>query len=371
MKIAIVIPTLDRGGAERILVHFVNNLDVTQHQVVILCLKKKGDLLSSVNPAVTVVDLDCPRVYFSIGAIKKQLKVHQPDVLIGWMGHVNAVLAFFKPLLPGKLTLMCRESSIPSKFILHYRAPGLFRFMYRFMNRYHGIICQSEAMKEDLVVNFKVRQNKIEVINNPVVPAAAGAVISEQAKAFIGSGTKTLLFVGRFSLEKQVELVVETTRLLPAEYKLVIVGYGPLESQLREQIAATNMSARIMIIDNCTNPTPYYQQADCLLLTSSFEGFPNVLLEANLQGCPVVVYKTKGGAKEIVQTGNGIYIEPEAEGGLERFAASIREVCENTAAYDREKIAASVRDRYEIKKTINQYLAFIGNTIRKTNQPIA
>jgi GalNAc-alpha-(1->4)-GalNAc-alpha-(1->3)-diNAcBac-PP-undecaprenol alpha-1,4-N-acetyl-D-galactosaminyltransferase len=175
------------------------------------------------------------------------------------------------------------------------------------------------------------------------------------------------LFVGRFSAEKQVELLVDVMQLLPGSYKLVIVGYGPLDQQLRTKIAATNMTGRIMIVNNCTDPTPYYKKAACLLLTSSFEGFPNVLLEANLQGCPVVVYKTRGGAKEIVSPGNGIYIEPDAAGGMNQFADSIRVVCEDTTTYNREKIAGSVKERFEVKKTINQYLEFIGSTIQKTN----
>lgn len=365
-KIAFVIPTLDKGGAERVLVHFVNNLDYSKYQPIIFCLKKKGDLLAAVNKEVVVVDLDSPRVYFSIFKIRREVKKYKPIVLIGWMGHVNAVLAFYRSLLPSGLTLMCRESSIPSKFINYYRAPGIFRFMYRFLNRHEGIICQSDAMRQDLEEHFKVDHERICVINNPVVLPPGNSLLSVEAVSFIGANTgKLLLFVGRFSQEKQAELAIEVMPLLPAEYKLVLVGYGPMDQEIRGKISAAGLTGRILIIGDCTDPTPYYQQAGCLVLTSSFEGFPNVLLEANLQGCPVVVYKTKGGAREIVTPDNGVYIEPDAPGGLEQFAEAVRSVCEYPGRYNRHEIASKTKEQYGIQKTICSYLDYIEKIVKK------
>lgn len=365
INIGIVIPNLAKGGAERVLIHFVNNIDKEKYQTVIFCLKKEGDLLAQVNEDVEVVDLDCPRVYFSVPRIKKAVKQYQVDVLIGWMGHINAVLAFFRSLLPRKLLLICRESSIPSKFIQHYRAPGLFRFMYRYMNRYDGIICQSKAMQQDLVDTFHVKPEKIKVINNPVVVTGEGAKINEDAEAFIRSGTKLLLFVGRFSSEKQVELLLQTMPLLDDSYRLLLIGYGPLEQQVRNKISEMNLGQNVLIVNDCSNPVPYYQEADCLVLTSAFEGFPNVLLEANLQGCPVVVYKTKGGAREIVEAGFGKYIAPETEGGLELLAAAIKEITEHPEPYNRQEMIAATKSRYDVNKTIRSYEEYITNLSEK------
>lgn len=278
LKLAIVIPNLNIGGAEKVLVHFVNNLDYNNFQPIIFCLKKEGELLSSVNPEVIIADLDSPRVYFSIFKIRKNIKKYKPDVLIGWMGHVNTFLAFSKPVLPSNLTLMCRESSIPSRFIAHYRLPGLFRFMYRFLNRYDGIICQSDAMKQDLVNNFKVREGKIRTIHNPVSIKTDIIGLSQEAEEFIANAEKVLLFVGRFSKEKKTELLLDVMLALPAEYKLIVIGYGPMEQSIRNNIANMELTGRVHLATNCNNPAAYYKRADCLLLTSSFEGFPNVLL---------------------------------------------------------------------------------------------
>lgn len=364
IKLAIVIPNLDKGGAEKVLINFVNNLDYDSYEPVIFCLKKEGDLIASANPQVVIEDLNSPRVYFSIWQIKKYLLKHKPDVLIGWMGHVNAVLAFFKPLLPRSLTLMCRESSIPSKFIRYYRAPGLFRFMYRFLNRYDGIICQSDAMRQDLIDNFKVKKDKIRTINNPVIVPAMDSKLPPETQQFINSTDKVLLFVGRFSPEKRTELLLELISSLPDDYKLLLVGYGQLEQTLRDGVATKNLSSRVQLITNCSNPAAFYRRANCFLLTSSFEGFPNVLLEASMCGCPVVVYQTEGGAREIVNEINGIYISSGPVTSIVQFAQAVSQICNNPEKYNRELISRHTQEKFGVEKIINKYTEYIDSVIK-------
>ncbi len=363
IKLAIVIPNLYKGGAEKVLVNFVNNLDYSKYEPLIFCLKKEGDLIAAVNSQVVIEDLNSPRVYFSIWQIRKYLKKHKPDVLIGWMGHVNAVLAFYKFWLPSKLVLICRESSIPSKFIKYYRAPGLFRFLYRFLNRYDGIICQSDAMKQDLVKNFGVTQSKIEVINNPVVVSADTNEISKEVETFIENAEKVLLFVGRFSAEKRISLLSDVMMVLPEGYKLILIGYGPQEATIRKEVNDKKLTHRIHLVTDCSNPAAFYERADCLLLTSAFEGFPNVVLEANALGCPACIYKTVGGAAEIITSENGIYISPNSETGMNDFAEAIQKICTQPTIFGREKIRKSTEQKFGVKVIMNQYMDYIGQMV--------
>jgi glycosyltransferase involved in cell wall biosynthesis len=368
-KIVFVIPTLDKGGAERVLVNFVNEIDLSLYEPVIFCLKKKGDLLGLVKPGITVLDMDRPRIYFCMFKISREIKKVNPDAVIGWLGNVNSSMAFFRWLLPRKLTIMCRESSIPSLFNHHYRFPFIFDFMYRFYNRFDAIIAQSTAMKEDLVQHFKVKPGKIRIINNPVAIAGASAEIDPDLDSFIPANGKCLLFVGRFSKEKQIELLLELMLLLPADYYLVLVGYGPLETSIRGKIGTLHLETRVRIISNCTNPAPYYQKADCFLLCSAFEGFPNVVLEANAQGCPAIVYKTVGGAKEILTGTNGVYIAPGEENTLMTFAKTVTDVCTNKEKYNRKNIAGRIKENYSTSIIADRYLAYIKETIHKKRQP--
>jgi glycosyltransferase involved in cell wall biosynthesis len=364
-RLAFVIPTLGKGGAEKVLVNFVNHLDPLQFEVFILCLKKKGELLPLLKEHIHVIDVNSPRAYFSIFALRKHIKKIKPHYLISWLGHVNSILAFYKRLIPGNPVLLCRESSIPSLFIHHYRFPFLFKYFYKFYNRYEGIISQSEAMKKDLVQNFNVNPDKIQTIYNPVVPGSLkNAQITPEAQKFLNNQGKFLLFVGRFSPEKQVHLIIDCMDHLPKDYKLILIGYGGLEDALRRQIKSKPFSQRILIVQDCNDPTPYYRLSDCMLLSSSFEGFPNVLLEANLQGCPAVVYKTRGGAKEIVNDENGIYIEPDDSNDLTSFAAAIMSVC-NSGDFNRKEISLHTEEQYNIDRKTQEYINFITGFPRK------
>jgi glycosyltransferase involved in cell wall biosynthesis len=358
ITIAIVTPNLKRGGAEKVLVHFANNINFEIYNLVIFCQHNEGELLSEIRPEVQIVSLNAPRVYFIFFPLRRALKKYKPDVLIGWMGHINAMLAFLKPFLPSGVVFMCRESSIPSHFIKHYTAPWLFRFLYRFLNRYDGIICQSAAMKADLVNNFKVKESRIKTIHNPVV-MKQGPVLPAAISVFLKDAEKTLLYVGRFSEEKRAALTLEVLDILPNSYKLIMVGYGPLENEIRSTINQKGLSERVMIVTDCNNPAAFYERADCLLLTSAFEGFPNVLLEANAMGCPVCVYQTEGGAAEIINNTNGIYIAPDSTTGIVDFCQAIEKICTNPAGYSRPHIAKYTVEKFGIREIIKQYTGFI------------
>lgn len=366
IKVAFVIPNLKRGGAEKVLVHLVNNIDYKIFEPIIFCQQKEGELLSSINKEVTVVDLQSPRVYFIYKALTTAIKKYNPAILVGWMGHINAMLAFHKHRFPKSLIVCCRESSIPSRFISHYKFPGLFRWLYKKLNRLDGVICQSDAMSNDLQTHFQVAANKIKIISNPVAIANTG-VLPAAADKFANSAEKLLLFVGRFSKEKMPRTCADVIQLLPEAFKLIMVGYGPLTNELEQYIHQKKSGSRILLVTDCTDPAGYYQRANCFLMTSAFEGFPNVLLEANSHGCPVVVYGTEGGAKEVVQEYNGIYIPPGEGEGLSSFASAIQKVCSGAVAADKVKIAKLTNDKYGMNFIIKQYETYFLRLTSKNN----
>jgi len=353
IRLAFLIPNLEKGGAERVLVNLVNNLDHKRFQVFIFCLKKKGGLLHLVDPAVTVCDLNSPRAYFSYFSIRKHIKKHKPHIVAGWLGNLNAILAFFIPLLPKSTIFMCRESNIPSIYNKQYRLPWLFNFLYRFMNRYQSIICQTSSMKRDLVENFNVDQGRIRVIANPVTIRHKAADLPPSVRNFLATPSKIMLFVGRFSREKGIDRLLQVMSLMPAGYKLLVVGYGAYEHMIKEAITEHHLENRVLIINDCSDPSPYYAVADCIVMTSYVEGMPNVLLEAFSWGCPAVVYQTQGGVEEMITKENGIYIGTKAD--IQELRDSIISVCEN-GRLSKTKIIEWVGKSHGVNRIVNEYM---------------
>lgn len=344
---------MERGGAEKVLTVVANRFDSTKFEVIIGCLKKKGELLGMLNHEIQVIDINQPRPYFIFFKLRRIIKANEIDIVCGWMGHINAILSFFRFLLPGKVTLLGRESSIPSRWLYNYRWPGLFRFFYKFYNRMDGIICQSASMQKDLIDNFNVRPGKTIIINNPVAFSNNEYTIPWKIRSFMEGAEKLLLFVGRFSKEKKVGLLLRVMQFLPDSYKLLLVGYGPDENEIIDSITELSLKERTMMDKNCNNPLSYYYRADCLVLCSEFEGYPNVILEAISSGCPVVVYNTFGGAKEMINSDYGIYIDPAMDKGVDFFAEMIEKVC--TQDYNRKKISISAKERYDPHKIVKIY----------------
>ena len=356
IRLAFIIPTLDKGGAERVLLTLVNNLDKSRFEIFIFCLKRRGGLLPFADPSITICDLDCPRAYLALFKVRKYVRLHQPDILISWLGNLNAILAFFKPFLPKKVIYMCRESNIPTLYNKHYRVPFVFDFLYRFMNRYQAIICQTNAMKKDLVDNFHVNSGKIHVIGNPVKAFNKTYEMPDRVGSFLKVSDKLLLFVGRFSKEKGLDRLLSFIRILPPGYQLILVGYGPGEKMISLAIEEAKLEEQVLIVNNCNDPTPYYAKADCIVMTSYVEGMPNVLLEAFSGGCPAVVYKTEGGVREIITRENGIYITPESAAGIEEFRDSIISVCQNPGQYNRGRIIEWVSQNHGVKVIGEKYM---------------
>jgi glycosyltransferase involved in cell wall biosynthesis len=364
IRLAFIIANLEKGGAERVLVNLVNNLDVKKFAIGIFCLKQKGELLDFVKSSIKVYDLNCPRGYLAYFKIKKAINEFEPDILISWLGNVNAILAFFIPFLPRKVVYVCRESSIPSFFNRHYRFPFVFDFLYRFMNRYQTIICQALAMRNDLINNFNVKAEKINIIRNPVLIRNVAEGIPAEIKSFLDNSDKTLIFVGRFSKEKGIDRLLDLIKLIPTNYRMILVGYGPEEERIISEIRTYDLDNKVKIVNDCNDPSPYYKEADCIVMTSIIEGMPNVLLEAFSWGCPAVVYKTEGGVSEIITEENGLYISGNSDVNMEELMKSIIDVCESEK-YNREVIIEWTRQNFGVEKIMNMYEKLFESEVRK------
>jgi glycosyltransferase involved in cell wall biosynthesis len=349
IKILFVLPALHQGGSETVILHLVRNLDRLKFDVTLLVLKKEGALIDRLPSDIRVVFFNHARTAYALTSIFKMVWQLRPDVLFSTLGHLNLMIALLKPVLPSGLTLIARESSIVSIRNKDERYPRLFNFLFRTVyNRFHNIICQSEYMKTDLVDNFKINKKKIVVINNPIDFTAVPLLGKPHDHSDV-----TLLSVGNLRPEKGYDRVIGALEKCDVPFRYIIVGAGE-SAKLRMLAKQKGLDSKIDFAGHHTNPFPFYAQADCLLLGSYYEGFPNVVLEANACGLPVIAYRAPGGHNEIIKEGiNGWFVD------------NGEELCQliATKAYlklNRETIVAMTRERYDLRGIIKQYEAILG-----------
>jgi glycosyltransferase involved in cell wall biosynthesis len=218
-----------------------------------------------------------------------------------------------------------------------------------------------------------VPAGKISVLHNFVKPYTA-ATPEEKARLReqLGLGDdKVILTVGRMSAEKGHADLLEAIALLRnspgfAGYRVLFVGDGPEQENLRQQAARLGISDRIVMPGFQRDVAPYYGMATIFALPSHSEGSPNVVLEAMSAGLPVVAASV-GGVPEIVENGKtGILVPPRDPGAM---ADGLKHLLQSEDS--RERMGAAAKQKAESAYTFEDYkralTQFYVETLRMRN----
>lgn len=352
-SIIFILPDLDTGGAERIVTTIANHLPRNHFSTKILLLRKEGGYLDILKEDVEVIDIKTPRIRHSLKPILLEIKKRKPDIVFCGFGEINAYLSLFIPLFP-KTKFIARETNVVSR---HVKRKEI-RFFYRFYSNYHRIICQSDDMMHDLVENFKIRPSKIIKINNPV----DFAFIEKQLEISIRPGAfkndyKNVVAIGNLSSRKGFDNLLKVfSHLKNDKILLHILGDGRdrvLLHQKKEEFGLEN----VIFHGQQKNPYQFLKYADLFILSSRYEGFPNVLLEAGACGVYALANNCPGGINEIIQPKiNGEILAIENH---ELFAEKILQVLDES--HFESLIKESIRSRFSKELILSKYEKVFNN----------
>jgi glycosyltransferase involved in cell wall biosynthesis len=345
---------LKMGGAERMMVTILNSLSKQGFDIHLVVFNYSGELKERLSSEVTVHDLGISSVMKGMPKCLKTLSSLKPDIVFAGIGHLNIAMAPFisvmKRISP-KARWIARETNIVTLQNQTSKYPKLFDWLYRrTYGNYDFIIAQSEDMKNDLEENYGIVKN-IKVINNPIDVERVTELSNVQHEVHFDAKKINLLTVARLREEKRHDLMLEAHALLPKEYHLTIVGAGDKEKVLKVQAETLGISNRVSFAGHQSNPYTYMKNADLFLLTSEREGFPNVLLEANALGLPIVAFACLGGIKEIITEGKNGYFVPFGE--TELLAKKIEEL--RDVFFDKELIILETTTKYAKESILEKY----------------
>ena len=307
MDVALLLPTLAGGGAERVFLDLADGL-AQDCKVDLVVGSDTGPLREQIPPAVTLVNLQAPRVLAAAPALRRYLHRTRPDVLVSAITHLNVVAVAaarsVRPRVPLVVTHHNTLSSVVTNTAVRRDrlGPLLIRWAYPRADR---IVAVSGSVADDLAQTTGLDRRRIDVLYNPINFAEL-LERSEEPTGHPWLDEKcgpVLVAIGRFQPQKDFGTLLEALALLPDDHRLVILGDGPLRAELERQASDLGIRQRVDMPGFVENPYPFLRAADVFVLSSRWEGLPTVLIEALPFDIGIVATDCPGGGREILADG--------------------------------------------------------------------
>ena len=301
--ILIYMPSFGGGGAERNAALLAREFSRRGYNVVMAVDQSEGPNRDLLSNSVEVRALEGRTHWSDARALRRILRQVRPEVAYARVGasHLKILTAALGILPLSRIVISYHSlydmGARPGERLTYWLAAVLTRVM-------GATIAVSSDIKEELVRRFRACGKKISVVHNPVDLGWVEA--QSKGRCFLGREEGSyILSVGRLIHLKDFSTLLRAFSLIHKKIKqdLIVLGEGPLRENLERQVAELNLADRVHLPGYQSNPFPLYRGADLFVLSSVFEGFGNVLVEALALGLPVVATQCPGGPKEILEGG--------------------------------------------------------------------
>jgi len=316
--ISFFIPALNGGGAQRVIINLANALvELTDHPIHVVLIRAEGELLHLLRDEVQVFNLAQPRTAMGFLKLASYLRKHCPAALMSRLDYANivAMLAWY---LSGRGTrIVLSEANIvrPPKGspLNRIRQTLLIKLMRLFYPRAHQVVANSEGTKQSLVAHNIVRPDTVQTIGNPIIPSPPDTRPSACNNTQQLTSEQYICAIGRLVEQKGFDILLDAfAQLENTNHHLVILGEGPLRNALAEQARVLGIEDRLHMPGFVSSPERVLAHASLFVLSSRWEGFGNVLVEALATGTPVVSTDCPGAPRDILNGGLlGHLVPPE------------------------------------------------------------
>lgn len=316
-KLALFVPSLRGGGAERVMLELAGGVAATGVAADLIVAQREGAYLEQVPAGVRVVDLAARRVLAALPGLARYLGRERPLAMLSALPHANVVAVWARAISGVDTRLVVSEHTTASHSAVNavqHRARILPLFMRRAYPRADAIVAVSDGAADDLASLLRMPRLCITRIYNPVVTPR----LLEQAAAplehswFARGAPPVILGVGRLTASKDFQTLIEAFARVRVERpaRLIILGEGEQRHALETQIARLGLDAEVQLPGFVSNPFQFMRRASVFVLSSRWEGFGNALVEAMACGASVVSTDCPGGPREILDAGRYGLLSP-------------------------------------------------------------
>ncbi|MBX2870317.1 MAG: glycosyltransferase, partial [Acidiferrobacterales bacterium] len=315
-KVALFLPNLDGGGAERTMLSLAKGIAERGYDVDLVLAQAEGPYLKMVPDTVRLVDLGEGVLAKRLKTIKRlpalfrYLRREKPGVLLSALTEANVVALCAKTLArcPERV-IVVEQNTLSQKVTKHSTGllkwyPAFARFTY---GRAYRVVGVSEGVVADLVDNIGISGKNTMVINNPGITPQTRENASQPLEHpwFQPGEPPVILSVGRLHVQKDYETLLRAFHQVrkQREARLLILGDGELRDSLENLCSSLGISDDVGLPGFVDNPQAFMAHAAVYALSSRWEGLPTVLVEALYCGPPLVATDCPSGPREILQGG--------------------------------------------------------------------
>lgn len=302
-----------------------------------------------------------PTTFSAARFLYKEMKTYKPVITISVFNSVNLflIVGFLCGVKSRIAWIRTLTTQFPQKNVLVKRKSMIYKLATK-------IIANSNATKQDAVLNYKVNEKKISVIHNSVKDVYETIPMLNQV---IG---KTIMYVGRLHYSKGVETLIKAFDIVVSKYPsidLVIIGNGPQEVALKQLVISLNLQEKIIFKGAMPKLSVLqeFKRAYVAVVPSVTEAFGFTVIEAmSMKTCVIGANNT--GIKEIiVHNETGLLFET---GNCDDLANKMNSIIENTELRNRLAMAGYNRflEHFETEMAIKRDFSFFNNLIINRNE---
>lgn len=356
MKIMFYTSSMGKGGAERVISVLANNL-ISCNEICIVVNTTKNAAYE-LDKKIKLIELDKTynkiSIYRNIKRIidtKKVVEKEKPDIIISFLPMPSYKILSLKNKFKN-IPIIVSDRNDPKEEYKTFINKVLMKSLYK---RADGFVFQTKEQKE--YFNKKIKDKSV-IIHNPI----KDEFLENNLKNIIKE--KTIITVGRLVEQKNHEMLISAFAKVYSkhkDYKLKIFGDGPLKEELQKQIERLQLKDKIQLCGVSDNIKEELEKAEIFVLSSNYEGMPNVLIEAMAVGLPCISTDCPcGGPREVIETEkNGILVPIKSE---KELVNSIEKLI-NDKEYSNKigNNATEIKNKLNTNKIVTEWKEFITN----------
>ncbi len=358
--ISFLIPSLEGGGAERVVINLIREFSKKEDlNVELLVLKKRGNFFKYVPENCKIYNLNTKKALFSLSKIIKYIKTNKPYVIISNITHMNIISMVSKIFSKTKTKFILIEhlninyTFKEQNYFYRFLFPILVYLTYRFADL---IIAVSIGVKDSIISKYRFLEKKVKVIYNPI---DVEEILNKKCEKidhpwFNQNKIPIIISAGRLNPQKDFQTLLKAFSIVREKRKvfLVILGDGEERENLIKLAKNLGIYEYLWMPGFVDNPYKYISKSNLFILSSKSEGFANVIVEALACGTRVISTDCESGPREILKDGK--YGKLVNVGDYKKLAEEILIELDNNV-YDKNILIERAKD-FDSKKIANEYL---------------